>query len=100
MLYVDERMILKWNNIVLLLEYLATINRQYHLLSKDESFNGYNQAIVVNRTDFSGHFNDEFRIRMIMKHFHDKDSKSSDKEHIFCKADQKCKTKKGKKCKF
>jgi len=78
------------------------MNRQYHLLSKDGnsnglnaekivSFNGLNQAIVVDHKDFSGQFNNEFRIRMIMKHFHDENSNAQEKEHIFCKTDEKCK---------
>lgn len=73
----------------------ATINREYVLLPKDQSndlppsratsFNGHNEALTVNRTDFAGHFNDEFTIRMLMKH----SSNSVDKEHIFCKSDEK-----------
>jgi hypothetical protein len=80
-----------------MLFFLATIDREYILLSKDEtnevtpvkitSFNGLNQAYIVNETDFSGHFNNEFTIRMLMKHSSD----NKDKEHIFCKSDEKCK---------
>lgn len=100
MLYVDR---LKLKKMFYSFVCLATANRQYHLLSKDGnsnglnaekivSFNGLNQAIVVNRKDFSGQFNNEFRIQMIMKHFHDENSNGQEKEHIFCKTDEKCKT--------
>lgn len=96
-----------WNNVVCLenehsIESLlffsqATINREYVLLAKDQSndlppsrttlFNGLNEAHIVNETDFDGHFNSEFTIRMLMRH----PSGSGDKEHIFCKSDEKCK---------
>jgi hypothetical protein len=83
--------------------FLATTDREYVLLAKDGdsndipqskimTFNGYNQAVLVNQSDFSGHFNNEFVIRMWMKHTHDdKNNHNNDKEHIFCKSDEKCK---------
>lgn len=95
-----------WNNVVCLenensieslrfLSVQATINREYVLLAKDQSndlppsramsFNGLNEAHIVNKTDFAGHFNSEFTIRMLMRHT----SGSGDKEHIFCKSDEK-----------
>ena len=83
------------------LSFSATVNREYVLLPKDangneipksqiRSFDGYAQSIIVNETDFSGHFNDEFIIRMWMKHAND--DENSDKHHIFCKSDEKCKS--------
>ncbi|CAF2965080.1 unnamed protein product [Rotaria sp. Silwood2] len=79
----------------------STIDREYVLLAKDDnsneipqskitSFNGHNQALMVNQSEFSGHFNDEFIIRMWMKHTND-NKNNNDKEHIFCKSDKKLK---------
>jgi hypothetical protein len=84
------------------LQQCSTIDREYVLLAKDGnsntapqskimSFNGYNQAVIVNQSDFSGHFNTEFIIRMWMKHTHDDKNNNNDKEHIFCKTDEKLK---------
>lgn len=78
----------------------ATIDRKYTLLPKDEysngitptkitPFNGIDQALVINQTKFSGHFDNEFTIQMWMKHANDNNNKN-DKEHIFCKTDEKC----------
>lgn len=96
-----------WNNVVCIegqvkgywinsSHFLATINREYVLLAKDPlndlppsravSFNGLDEALTVNRTNFAGHFNNEFTIRMLMRH----SVKSADKEHLFCKSDEKC----------
>jgi hypothetical protein len=81
---------------------LVTTNREYTLLAKDgdsngvpqskiTTFNGYDQALIVNQSQFSGHLNTEFTIRMWMKHTNDGHNNNNDKEHIFCKSDQKCK---------
>ncbi|CAF0822901.1 unnamed protein product [Rotaria sp. Silwood1] len=83
------------------LDQCSTINREYILLPKDDhsneipqtkitSFNGHNQVLIVNQTEFSGHFNDEFIIRMWMKYTND-NKNNNDKEHIFCKSDKKLK---------
>jgi hypothetical protein len=40
----------------------------------------------VNQSEFSGHFNNEFTIRLWMKHSNDD---NNEKEHIFCKSDEK-----------
>ncbi|CAF4871525.1 unnamed protein product, partial [Rotaria sp. Silwood1] len=75
------------------LDQCSTINREYILLPKDDhsneipqtkitSFNGHNQVLIVNQTEFSGHFNDEFIIRMWMKYTND-NKNNNDKEHIF-----------------
>jgi hypothetical protein len=82
-------------------EQCSTINREYILLSKDENlhdipssnimlFNGINQAVIINQSTFSGHFNNEFTIRMWMKHLNDNNNNNG-KEHIFCKSDEKLK---------
>jgi hypothetical protein len=55
-------------------------------------FNGINQAVIINQSTFSGHFNNEFTIRMWMKHLNDNNNNNG-KEHIFCKSDEKCKIK-------
>jgi hypothetical protein len=52
------------------------------------SFDGINEASIVDKKDFSGEFNTDFIIRMWMKH---SDQGDSEKEHIFCKSDEKCK---------
>jgi gentisate 1,2-dioxygenase len=78
--------------------FLATVNQQYVLLPQESdpkhiprtqirSFDGHGQSLIVNKTMFSGHFNDEFIIRMWMKHTNDDDN--NDKHHIFCKSDEK-----------
>lgn len=77
----------------------ATINREHVLLPKDldvnrppkseiRSFDGYTQAMVIDKTTFSGEFSEQFTIRMWMKHSAEEDS--SDKHHVFCKSDNKC----------
>ena len=83
--------------------FLASIDREYILLEKDSqatgmppskimTFNGYNQALIVNHSQFSGHLNNEFTIQMWMKHTHDgNNNNNNEKEHIFCKTDEKCK---------
>jgi hypothetical protein len=53
------------------------------------SFNGLDQALIVNQSEFSGHFNNEFTIQMWMKHSNN--DNTNDKENIFCKTDEKCK---------
>ncbi|CAF1250602.1 unnamed protein product [Rotaria sordida] len=79
----------------------STIDREYILLAKSDNsngippstfipFNGHDQAIIVNQSEFSGHFNDEFIIRMLMKHTND-NKNTKDKQHIFCKSDKKLK---------
>jgi hypothetical protein len=78
-------------------EQCSTTKREYNLLPKNEDsneippsrktvFNGLGQAIIVNQSEFSGHFNNEFTIRMWMKHSNDN---NNEKEHIFCKSDEK-----------
>jgi len=52
------------------------------------SFDGINQASVVHKKDFSGQLNNDFIIRMWMKHSY---TGYDEKEHIFCKSDEKCK---------
>jgi len=52
------------------------------------SFDGINQATIVHKKDFSGQLNNDFIIRMWMKH---SDQEVDEKEHIFCKSDEKCK---------
>jgi hypothetical protein len=54
------------------------------------TFNGLNQALVINQSEFSGHLNNEFTIRTWMKHT--SDSNNNEKEHIFCKSDGQCKS--------
>jgi hypothetical protein len=77
----------------------APLNREYVLIPKDidyneaplsryMSFDGDSQAIIVQKANFSGQFNKDFTIRMWMKHA---DDESDDKQHIFCKTDEKCK---------
>jgi hypothetical protein len=51
-----------------------------------KSFDGINEASIVDKKDFSGEFNNDFIIRMWMKH---SDQGDSEKEHIFCKSDEK-----------
>jgi hypothetical protein len=53
------------------------------------SFDGINQASIVHKNDFSGQLNNDFIIRMWMKHSDEEDY--DEKEHIFCKSDEKCK---------
>ena len=75
-----------------------TVNREYVLLPKDLNFNaapkseirtfdGLTNAMVIKKTDFSGHFNDQFTIRMWMKHGDEQEN--TDKHHVFCKSDEK-----------
>jgi hypothetical protein len=77
----------------------ASVNREYVLIPKDVdynqapqsrymSFDDVNQASIVQKTDFSGQLNNDFTIRMWMKHSNEG---NNDKEHIFCKSDEKCK---------
>jgi len=79
---------------------IAANNREYILIQKDDdnnqapqthfsSFDGFSQASIIPKTDFPGEFNKEFIVRMWMKHTNEG---SDDKEHIFCKSDQKRKT--------
>lgn len=79
---------------------LATVDREYVLLPKDSNeqqipqkqirtFDGRGQSMIVNKTDFPGHFDEEFTIRMWMKHANDEEN--NEKHHIFCKSDEKCK---------
>jgi hypothetical protein len=82
---------------------LATIHREFVLLPKDVnanevpksnimSFDGRSQSLIVKKSDFSGHLNNEFIIRVWMKHSnYGHDDTNNDKEHIFCKTDDKCK---------
>lgn len=79
---------------------LVPVNREYVLISKDSdsyqtspqanwmSFDGIKDASIVKARDFSGRLNRAFTVRMWMKHANDDDS---EKEHIFCQSDQKCK---------
>ncbi|CAF0826469.1 unnamed protein product [Adineta ricciae] len=85
------------------LQQCSSIDREYILLEKDSqatgmpsskimTFNGYNQALIVNHSQFSGHLNNEFTIQMWMKHTHDgNNNTNNEKEHIFCKSDEKLK---------
>lgn len=57
--------------------------------SRWTSFDGQNQGLIIPANKFSGHFQTDFIIRMWMKH---KKENSTDKEHIFCQTDEKCKT--------
>lgn len=74
-------------------------DHEYVLIAKDEdynhapksrfmSFDGINQATIVQKKDFSGQLNSDFTIRMWMKHSNDE---TDEKEHIFCKSDERCK---------
>ncbi|CAF1551747.1 unnamed protein product, partial [Adineta steineri] len=83
------------------LEQCSTTNREYVLLEKDGNsneipqskimtFNGYNQALIVNQSQFSGHLNNEFTIHTWMKHTNDgNNNHNNEKEHVFCKSDEK-----------
>ncbi|CAF0754565.1 unnamed protein product [Adineta steineri] len=85
------------------LEQCSTTNREYILLEKDGNsneipqskimtFNGYNQALIVNQSQFSGHLNNEFTIHTWMKHTNDgNNNHNNEKEHVFCKSDEKLK---------
>ncbi len=77
----------------------ASIDREYVLIAKDVdsnqapqsrfmSFDGINQASIVQKNKFSGQLNNDFTIRMWMKHSY---QGNDEKEHIFCKSDEKCK---------
>ena len=77
----------------------APINREYVLIAKEVeenqppqssimSFDGINDATIVDKNDFSGEFQSNFAVRMWMKH---SDQDDNEKEHIFCKSDEKCK---------
>ncbi|CAF3271573.1 unnamed protein product [Rotaria socialis] len=81
------------------LEQCSSINREYVLTPKDVdcnqapqshfmSFDGLSKSLVIPKADFSGAFRNDFTIRMWMKHT---DEDSSEKEHIFCKSDEKLK---------
>ncbi|CAF1018548.1 unnamed protein product [Adineta steineri] len=81
------------------LEQCSSVNREYVLIPKDVdynqapktrsmSFDGFNQASIIPKADFSGQLNNNFTIRMWMKHSNEE---NSDKEHIFCKSDEKLK---------
>jgi hypothetical protein len=56
--------------------------------ARSMSFDGVNQAVIVQKTDFSGRLNENFIVRMWMKHTY---GGNNEKEHIFCKSDEKCK---------
>ncbi len=77
----------------------APINHEYVLIPKDIdynqvpqsnfiSFDDTNQASIVHKKDFTGQLNDDFIIQMWMKH---SDQEVDEKEHVFCKSDEKCK---------
>ena len=80
---------------------LAPIGREYILIPKDvdsnqppkslyTTFDGVTQGSIVEKADFSGQLNNDFTIHMWMKH---SISDTDEKEHIFCKSDEKCKKK-------
>lgn len=80
--------------------FLAPVNREYVLISKDSesdqapdsnwmTFDGIKDASVVKTRDFPGRLNREFVVQMWMKHADLYDN--TGKEHIFCQSDQKCK---------
>ncbi|UJR27982.1 hypothetical protein I4U23_009240 [Adineta vaga] len=88
------------------LDQCSSTDREYILLEKDGhtngipsskimTFNGYNQALTVNHSQFSGHLNNEFTIQMWMKHAndgnHNNNNNGNEKEHVFCKSDEKLK---------
>ncbi|CAF0892158.1 unnamed protein product [Rotaria sp. Silwood1] len=81
------------------LEQCLSINRDYVLIPKDVdnnqapqshymSFDDIKQPSVISKTDFSGQFKNDFTIHMWMKHA---DEENDEKEHIFCKTDEKFK---------
>lgn len=80
------------------LQQCSTVDREYVLLPKDnngeqipqrqiQTFDGRGQSLMINKTDFDGHFNEQFIIQMWMKH--NEDEENNEKHHIFCKSDEK-----------
>src|SRR5690349_2478443 len=97
MLYVLTNKKKKQRFTIIFFSLTATINREYVLIEKDlnynqapqthfMSFNGISEASIVEKKDFSGKLNNDFTIRMWMKHSNEE---SDEKEHIFCKSDEK-----------
>lgn len=77
--------------------FIATINHEYILIPKDTdynqapqtlfmSFDGFKQSLIIDKSDLPGKINNDFTIRMWMKHGIQEEG---EKQHIFCKSDEK-----------